>query len=73
MSRDWLSAYGATMAHTQEAVRVILSLPEHVADELTAWSASELFTTAEDVLETLADELTRNRELRAFVAGLVED
>jgi hypothetical protein len=58
---------------TDEATRLKLTLPPHVAEILTGWAVFELQNTPEEVLEALAEELCGNEQLRAFAAGVVGD
>jgi hypothetical protein len=59
------------MPDTDEATRLKLTLPPHVAEILTGWAVFELRKTPEEVLEALAEELCGNEQLRALTAGLV--
>jgi hypothetical protein len=59
------------MSQTDEATRLKLALPPHVAEVLTGWAVFELQRTPEEVLEALAEELCSNDQLPAFAAGLV--
>jgi hypothetical protein len=59
------------MPQTDEATRIKVTLPPHVAEILTGWAVFELRKTPEEVLEALAEELCGNEKLRAFAAGLV--
>ena len=64
------------MPDTDEATRLKLTLPPHVAEILTGWAVFELQKTPEEVLEVLealAEELCGNEQLRAFAAGVVGD
>ena len=61
------------MPQADEAARLKLTLPPHVAEILTGWAVFELRKTPEEVLEALAEELCGNEQLRAFTAGLVGD
>jgi hypothetical protein len=59
------------MPQTDEATRLKLTLPQHVAEILTA--VFELRKTPEEVLEALAEELAGKEQLRAFTAGLLAE
>jgi hypothetical protein len=59
------------MSQTDEATRLQLRLPPHVAEILTGWAVFELRKTPEEVLAALAEEVCGNEQLRAFAAGLV--
>jgi hypothetical protein len=61
------------MPQADEAARLKLTLPPHVAEILTGWAVFELRKTPEEVLEALAEELANNEQLRAFTAGLVAE
>jgi hypothetical protein len=61
------------MPQADEAARLKLTLPPHVAEILTGWAEFELRKTPEEVLEALAEELANNEQLRAFAAGLVAE
>ena len=61
------------MLQTDHATKLKLTLPPHVAEVLTGWAVFELQKTPEEVLEALAEELSNNEQLRAFVAGLVAE
>ena len=58
---------------TKEVVSLKLTLPTHAAEILTGWAVFELRKTPDEILEALAEELTTNEQLRAFVAELVAD
>ena len=66
-------SYSWRMSPTDEATRLNITLPTHVAEIMTGWAAFELQKTPEEVLEALAEELCSNEQLRAFSAGLVGD
>ena len=57
------------MPDTDEATRLKLTLPPHVAEILTGWAVFELQKTPEEVLEALAEELCGNEQLRASRLG----
>ena len=59
------------MALTPQAVGLHLTVPVHVHQILNDWAPIELGCTPEDVLESLAEELCSNEQLRAFAAGLL--
>ena len=59
------------MLQTDQATRLKLTLPPHVAEILTGWAVVELQRTPEEVLEALAEELCGSEELRAYAAWLV--
>jgi hypothetical protein len=61
------------MPQSDQATRLKLTLPPHVAETLTGWAVFELRRTPEEVLEALAEELTSNEQVRAFTAGLVAE
>ena len=61
------------MPQADEAAKLKLTLPPHVAEILTGWAVFELRKTPEEVMEALAEELARNEQLRAFAAGLMSD
>ena len=64
------------MPDTDEATRLKLTLPPHVAEILTDSAVFELQKTPEEVLEVLealAEELCGNERPRAFAAGVVGD
>ena len=61
------------MPQTDEATRLKLTLPQHVAEILTGWAVFELRKTPEEVLEALAEELAGKEQLRAFTAGLLAE
>jgi hypothetical protein len=65
--------YPPAMLQTDQATRLKLALPPHVAEILTGWAVFELRKTSEEVLEALAEELCSNEQLRAFAAGLMAD
>ena len=66
-------SYSWRMSPTDEATRLNLILPPHVAEIMTGWAVFELQKTPEEVLEALAEELCSNEQLRAFATGLVGD
>jgi hypothetical protein len=70
---DGTTRYAAAMPQTDEAIRLKLTVPPHVAETLTGWAVFELQKTPEEVLEALAEELTTNEQLRAFAAGLLAE
>jgi len=59
------------MPMTPQAVDLHLTIPVHVHQVLNDWAPMQLGCTPEDVLETLAEELCSNEQLRVFAAGLV--
>jgi hypothetical protein len=61
------------MPQTDAAVLLKVTLPPHVAEILTGWAVFELRKTPEEVLEALAEELCGNEQLRAFMAGLLQE
>jgi hypothetical protein len=61
------------MSQTDEATRLKLTLPPHVAETLTGWAVFELRKTPAEVLEALAEELCGNDQLWEFSAKLVGD
>ena len=61
------------MPQADEAAKLKLTLPPHVAEILTGWAVFELRKTPEEVLEALAEELCGNDQLREFTAKLVGD
>jgi hypothetical protein len=67
------SLHCRAMPQSDQATRLKLTLPPHVAEILTGWAVFELRRTPEEVLEALAEELTSNEQLRAFTAGLVAE
>ena len=59
------------MPLTSQAAGLHLTVPVHVHQLLNDWAPIELGCTPEDVLESLAEELCSNEQLRAFAAGLL--
>jgi hypothetical protein len=57
------------MPQADEAARLKLTLPPHVAEILTGWAVFELRKTPEEVLEALAEGLCGNEQLRHLRPG----
>ena len=57
------------MSQTDEATRLKLALPSHIAEILTGWAVFELRKTPEEVLEALAEELASQRAAAGVRGG----
>ena len=61
------------MLQIDHPTRLKLTLPPHVAEILTGWAVFEPQMTPEEVVESLAEELCGNEQLREFAAGLLAE